>query len=200
MSEVSIDNEPLVRFLNKLQPLSPAIIDFALKETFRITVKKNSLIDSVQENSKECVFFIIKGLVRGFILDEGKDITTWLTQENGLIGTIRNPGNIAPTYFEHLQAIEDSNLLVLPYSFIDKLYVQFPESNILGRKLLAIHYHMSQERSILSRIPSAEARYKQFKDNHPTIKFRIPLKYLASYLGMRIETLSRIRRRAKLNS
>ncbi|PWS33125.1 Crp/Fnr family transcriptional regulator [Pedobacter paludis] len=198
MSEIKSGSEALLKFLNGLQPLSKEIIDFAIEETFSISVKKNTLIDSVQKNSKECVFFVISGLVRGFIIDEEKEITTWLAHENSLIGTIRNPGNIAPTYFEHLQAIENSNLLVLPYNFIDRLYIQFPETNILGRKLLAIHFNMSQERSILSRIPSAEARYKQFKENHPKIKFRIPLKYLATYLGMRIETLSRIRNKTKL--
>jgi len=198
MSEIKSGSEALLKFLNGLQPLSKEIIDFAIEETFSISVKKNTLIDSVQKNYKECVFFVISGLVRGFIIDEEKEITTWLAHENSLIGTIRNPGNIAPTYFEHLQAIENSNLLVLPYNFIDRLYIQFPETNILGRKLLAIHFNMSQERSILSRIPSAEARYKQFKENHPKIKFRIPLKYLATYLGMRIETLSRIRNKTKL--
>jgi len=200
MSETKNESELLLRFLNGLQPLSKEVIDYAMEQTFSITLKKNTFVDSVQQNYKECVFFVIRGLVRGFIIDEGKDITTCLAQENTLIGAIRDPGNSTPAYFEHLQVIENSTLLVVPYNFIDKLYDKFPETNILGRKLLAIHFNMSQERSILSRIPSAEARYKQFKENHPKIKFRIPLKYLATYLGMRIETLSRIRNKLKLDS
>lgn len=198
MGEIKSGSEALLKFLNGLQPLSKAVIDFAISKTFKISIRKNILIDSVQKDYKECVFFVTKGLVRGFIVDEGKEITTWLAHENSLIGTIRNPGNVISVYFEHLQSVEDSELIVLPYSFIDQLYIQFPETNILGRKLLAIHFNMSQERSILSRIPSAEARYKQFKENHPKIKFRVPLKYLATYLGMRIETLSRIRNKPKL--
>lgn len=194
------ESEPLINYLNGLQPLCEEIIERAKAETFRVSVRKNDILPCLNELHGDCLFFIIKGLVRGFIVDDGKDITSWLIDENHLIGSIRNPGSVKPTYKEQFQALEDSDLLILPYHLIDAMYAQFPETNILARKLLAINYHMSQERSILSRIPSAEARYRQFKDGHPTIKFRVPLKFLASYLGIRIETLSRIRKKEKLEA
>jgi len=199
MTAAHHESDLLIEYLNDLQPLRKEIIDRAKAETFKISVRKNDILHCVNHIDGDCLFFIIKGLVRGFIVDEGKDITAWLTDENHLIGSIRNPGTLIATYQEQYQALEDSELLILPYRFIDDIYEKFPETNILARKLLAIHYHLSQERSILSRIPSAEARYKQFKIGHPTIKFRVPLKFLASYLGMRIETLSRIRKKAKLD-
>lgn len=199
MTTVSHESEPLIRFLNELQPLSDRLIDVARAEIFKISVRKNNMLSSFTELINEgCIFFVVKGLVRAFVTDDGKDITTWITDENDFIGNIRNPGTFKPTYEEKYQALEDSELLVLPYRFIDDVYLQYPETNILARKLLAIQYHMSQERSILSRIPSAEARYKQFQAGHPAIKMRVPLKFLASYLCMRIATLSRIRKKAKL--
>lgn len=198
MIAASHESDPLIQFLNVLQPLSAELIEEARKETFKISVRKNNILPSFAELVKDgCLFFVAKGLVRAFVVDDGKDITTWLTDENDFIGNIRNPGTFKPTFEEQYQALEDSELLVLPYRVIDDMYTMFPEANILARKLLAMQYHMSQERSILSRIPSAEARYKQFKIGHPTIKSRVPLKFLASYLGMRIETLSRIRKKAK---
>jgi len=198
MTAADHESDPLLKYLNGLQPLRKEIIDRAKIEIFKISVRKNDLLPCVNDIDGDCLFFIVKGLVRGFIVDEGKDITAWLTDENHLIGSIRNPGMLKATYEEQYQALEDSELLILPYRFIDEMYAQFPETNILARKLLAIYYHLSQERAILSRIPSAEARYRQFKIGHPTMKFRVPLKFLASYLGMRIETLSRIRKKAKL--
>ncbi|KQM78100.1 hypothetical protein ASE74_15435 [Pedobacter sp. Leaf216] len=197
MTAANHESDLLISYLNGLQPLSKEIVDRAKAETFKISVRKNEILHCVNDIEGDCLFFILKGLVRGFIVDEGKDITAWLTAENHLIGSIRNPGTLIATYKEQYQALEDSELLILPYRFIDEIYVEFPETNILARKLLAIHYHQSQERSILSRIPSAEARYKQFNVGHPTIKSRVPLKFLASYLGMRIETLSRIRKKNK---
>lgn len=201
MVAASHESDPLIQFLNVLQPLSAELIEEARKETFKIFVRKNNILPSFAELVKDgCLFFVAKGLVRAFVVDDGKDITTWLTDENDFIGNIRNPGTFKPTFEEQYQALEDSELLVLPYRVIDDMYTLFPEANVLARKLLAIQYHMSQERSILSRIPSAEARYKQFKIGHPTIRSRVPLKFLASYLGMRIETLSRIRKKGKIDA
>ncbi|MGM9478210.1 Crp/Fnr family transcriptional regulator [Pedobacter sp. GSP4] len=198
MTAANHEGEPLIKFLNDLQPLSDELIARARAETFKIFVRKNNLLPALNEVIGDgCLFFIVKGLVRGYILDEGKDITVWLTDENHLIGSIRNPGTLKPTYEEQYQALEECELLVLSYRFIDEVYDKFPEAGVLARKLLAIQYHMSQERSYLSRIPSAEARYRQFKIAHPQIKSRVPIKFLASYLGMRIETLSRIRKKAK---
>lgn len=197
MTAANHESDPLIKYLNELQPLNKEIIEKAKAETFKIFVRKNNILPCLKEINGDCLYFVIKGLVRGFIVDEGKDITAWLTDENHLIGNIRTHGTLQSTYEEQYQALEDSELLILPYRLIDDMYERFPETNVLARKLLAIHYHMSQERSILSRIPSAEARYKQFNIGHPAIKYRVPVKFLASYLGMRIETLSRIRKKAK---
>ncbi|WP_431291786.1 Crp/Fnr family transcriptional regulator [Pedobacter sp. P26] len=195
MTDAHDECDALIDYLNGLQPLRKEIIDRAKNETFKISVRKNEVLPNLNSINGDCLCFIVKGLVRAFILDEEKDITAWLIDENHLIGRIRNPGAFGPTYQEQYQALEDSELLIFPYRFIDDLYAKFPETNILARKLLAIHYHMSQERSILSLIPSAELRYKQFKIRYPAIKSRVPLKFLASYLGMRIETLSRVRKK-----
>ncbi len=192
-----MENAPLIKFFNGLEPQTPEVIEMCMAHTYNVKVKKNALLVCPDAVCTECLFFIVKGAVRGFIMDEDKDITVWLTDENSLIGNIRNPGIPKMNYKEHMQALEDTELVVLPYDIIDQIYTKFPETNILGRKLLAIHYHVSQERSILSRIPSAEARYKQFKETHPLLHFRVPVKFLASYLGMRIETLSRLRKKSK---
>lgn len=191
------ESQSFINFLCLLEPLDASFIKTTETHTINITIKKNALLPIEVNGENEYIFFIIKGLVRAYIFDEGKDITAWLAAENNLVGNFRNPTASKPTYIEHFQALEDSELLVIPYSFIDKLYLDFPETNILARKLMAIHYHIAQERAILSRIPSAEVRYKKFNEGHPTLRFRVPIKYLATYLGMRIETLSRIRKKAK---
>ena len=200
MSHIKDDGERLIEFLNSLHPLSKKVIALARKKTFQIIVKKNELIPSINNTGEECIFIVLKGIVRGFILDNGKDITTVITDENNIVGHVRNPGVAQSIYEEQFQALENSELLVLEYSFIDALYKKYPEMNILARKLLALHFNMSQERSILCRIPSAEVRYNKFRLGNPKLKNRVPVKFLATYLGMRIETLSRIRKKEKLES
>ncbi|RZK18786.1 MAG: Crp/Fnr family transcriptional regulator [Pedobacter sp.] len=200
MNSIKDDGEHLIQYLNSLHPISKKIITLAKNETYQVFLKKNEVVSCACDNQGDCVYIILKGMLRGFIIDNGKDITTLITDENHIVGNVRNPYASKPLYEEKFQALEDSELLVLTYSFIDELYSKYPEMNILARKLLALHFNLSQERSILSRIPSAEARYNQFRSGNPTLKNRVPIKFLATYLGMRIETLSRIRKKEKLGS
>ncbi|WP_316804157.1 Crp/Fnr family transcriptional regulator [Pedobacter nototheniae] len=193
---VGYNRDTLLEFFNKLHPLKEDVVSFARKETFTITIKRNELLDAVN-HYKDCLFFVIKGFIRGYIVEDEKEITTSLNGEKCLVGKVRNPLIVKSPYTEHLQALEDTELLVAPYHLIDGLYTHFPETNVLGRKLLAIHYQRSSERSILSRIPTAEARYKQFVINHPDISKRVSVKILSSYLCMRLETLSRMRSKIK---
>jgi hypothetical protein len=65
--------------------------------------------------------------------------------------------------------------------------------NIAVRILLEEYYAASEERAYISRLPSAEKRYNHFNATRPELLNRIPLKYVASYLGMSEETLSRLR-------
>nr|WP_199156252.1 Crp/Fnr family transcriptional regulator [Pedobacter sp. ASV2] len=195
-SLVGYKKDTLLEFFNKLQPLKEEVVSFAKKETFTITIKRNELLDVIS-HYKDCIFFVIQGFIRGYIVEDNKEITTSLNGEQCLIGQIRSPSMCKVLYNEHFQALEDTTLLVAPYHLIDCLYTHFPETNALGRKLLAIHYQISSERSILSRIPTAEARYKQFVTNHPDLNNRVSVKILSSYLCMRLETLSRMRSKIK---
>lgn len=188
----------LFAFLNELVPLTPKLIALVKKETFLVNIKKNTVILNTEEDTKDTVFLIISGLVRGYILSENKDITVWLMEEKNLIGNIRGNPEEGSLFRVYLQAIEDTSLLVFSHSFIDELYDNYPEANTLARRLLARQYHLNFQRSIIARIPKAEERYKQFFLSHRNLKSRISNKYLCSYLGMREETLSRIAKKNKI--
>ncbi|TBO41719.1 Crp/Fnr family transcriptional regulator [Pedobacter kyonggii] len=157
-----------------------------------INVKKNKyLLSPIDHNA--CLYYLIKGLVRGFIKVGKKDITTWFSFGNEIIGAFRNPDGNAKHSTEYIQALEDAELICIPYKLIDFLYENFAEANIIGRKMLAHQYYLASERAILARIPMATERYREFEENSKVELSRIPLRYMATYLGMRLETLSRIR-------
>jgi len=67
----------------------------------------------------------------------------------------------------------------------------------VARRLWEDNYRGAEERAYLGRIPSAEKKYKKFIEKNPNLMNRIPLKYIASYLGMTVETLCRIRARQR---
>jgi DNA-directed RNA polymerase specialized sigma54-like protein len=83
----------------------------------------------------------------------------------------------------------------MEYRSIQKLFAELPESNIIGRKETEHAYYLSELRTQMLRKHTAEEKYKYFLDNHPQLMTRVPLKHIASYLGMNEETLSRVRSR-----
>ena len=184
--------ESLIQFLEQYHPISAAMAAEYEKYCSLITVRKNKHIVSPID-SNAALYFVKSGIVRGFIKDGAKDITTWFSFGNNIVGAIRHPDQKAYHSVEYLQALDDCELIRIPYTLIDAIYANYKEANIIGRKLLALHYFAASERSILARIPNALHRYQRLVESKKIDVNKIPLRYLASYLGMRLETLSRIR-------
>lgn len=156
--------------------------------------KGKALIKAGETNSS--IFFIAKGVVRGFMRYAGQEITTWINDENEIVATIRNFEIPQPSN-EELQAIEDMVCIEIPREVLEYVYNAYPETNRIGRLILALNYRDAEERAYISRIPTAEGRYRRFLEHQGNLITRIPLKYIASYLGMKVETLSRIRSKIK---
>jgi hypothetical protein len=130
--------------------------------------------------------------VRGFYKDEGTEITTWISRENEIVGTIRNLWTNEESD-EYLQAIEDVDLIAIPQDLPTALYQNFYEANIIGRKIMELHYRAACDRALICQLPTVKSRYRHLLTAFPGMVERVPLKYIASFLGVRIETLSRVR-------
>ncbi|ARS39321.1 Crp/Fnr family transcriptional regulator [Sphingobacteriaceae bacterium GW460-11-11-14-LB5] len=182
---------PLVSIFKKFHPLNDEIEKRINQHTFPISYKKNKYLVSPVDRNK-FLFLIVKGVVRGFIKDGDNEITTWIAKENEVVGTIRNLW-IDGDSEEYLQALEDVDLVAIPHVLSEYLYENFPEANIVGRKMMELYYRSAEERAYLCRISSAEKRYKRFLLSFPDLINRVSLKHIASFLAIRLETLSRIR-------
>lgn len=185
------NTSPLNLLFNRFHPLNEEMEKRINQYTFPVTFKKNKFIISPVERNK-FLFLIIKGVVRGYIKDGNAEITTWISKEGEIIGTIRNLW-LKGDSDEYLQALEDVELISIPHVLTEYLYDNFPEANIIGRKMMELHYRSAEERAYLCRISSAEKRYKRFLQSFPDLINRVSLKYIASFLAIRLETLSRIR-------
>ncbi|RDC57999.1 Crp/Fnr family transcriptional regulator [Pedobacter chinensis] len=182
---------PLISIFKKFHPLNDEIEIRINQHTFPISYKKHKYLVSPVDRNKY-LFLIVKGVVRGFIKDGNSEITTWIAKENEIVGTIRNLW-IDGDSEEYLQALEDVDLIAIPHVLSEYLYENFAEANIVGRKLMEIYYRSAEERAYLCRISSAEMRYKRFLISFPDLINRVSLKYIASFLAIRLETLSRVR-------
>jgi CRP-like cAMP-binding protein len=94
---------------------------------------------------------------------------------------------------ENIEAIEDCRLLAISNQHMKQLYDEFPSFNIVGRKLLQEYYRDAENRAYIVRLSNAGLKYQYFMEKYSQLANRISLKYIASFLGMTLETLSRVR-------
>jgi CRP-like cAMP-binding protein len=183
----------LLTALNQLYPLSPEAEQYLRDHVASCTVAKRKLL--LKEGmSCENIYFIMKGALRGYIREGSKDITTWITVENELVSSILSLDERIKA-IENIQALEKCELLSLTLAELEIMYERFPETNILARKILQRYYADAEQRAFIARLTKAENKYRYFLKRHQVLSNRIPLKYVASYLGVTLETLSRIRKK-----
>ena len=192
------DISSVIDTLNYFYPVSEGIKDYFRKHTFPCSFRKGKLLLKAGEICDH-IYFIKKGAVRGFIRDGAKDITTWITAENEIVSSISSLDMKEPAQ-ENMQAIENCELLALTYDDFQNLYVKFPEFNILARKLLQKYYQDAERRAFIARVTKAEKKYRLFLTRYGHLANRIPLKYIASFLGITLETLSRVRKKLSVKS
>ena len=187
------DITPLLTVLNYFHPLTAEMEAYLKKHVSAMTVRKRKLLLK-EGNSCEHVYFIVKGAVRGFTREGQKDITTWIVVENELVSSILSLNREIPA-IENIQVLENSELLVIRNDDLQQLYEQIPAFNYVARKLLQHYYADAERRAFIARLTKAENKYRHFLLHHEPLANRIPLKYIASYLGMTLETLSRVRKK-----
>jgi CRP-like cAMP-binding protein len=188
-------HSPVAGYLSQIAPLAKEVIREIDEHTLPLEIKKGKFLlkpGSVTDH----LYFIYKGVIQGCIKEEGKMITTWINEENEIVGSIRTLGTTNPCE-EYLQALEDTMLIAIPVAFTEYIFTRYSETNFIARRLWEYNYRGAEERAYICRINSAEKKYKRFLIVHPDLIKRISHKYIASYLGMTLETLSRVRNRKK---
>jgi len=182
--------QAIIDRLNSLNPMSEVLKEKVKSITKVIRYPAGAFIlKEGQVCDKACM--VIKGLVRSYYINEGRDITSRFMDEGFIITSwisyyTQKPGN------EWIETLEDTIVGCIDYKDIQKLYREFPEFNIIGRQV-EYAFYISEQRTQMLRKHTAEEKYKFFLDNHPSLLQRVPLKQIATYLGMNEETLSRVR-------
>ena len=139
------------------------------------------------------LYFLEKGAARAFYYDlDGREITSKLTLETTLITPIYNFVTGKPSY-ESIELLEKSVVHQMPYDRLESLFAQFHELERLGRKMMEAYFVYLEEHLMTIKFQTAQNRYKTLLSQSPGLLQRVPLVYIASYLGITPETLSRIR-------
>lgn len=181
----------LLSLLNEIHSLSPPLLKYLSRTLKSTTVEKKQFLLSAGQISRH-IYFINKGLVRCYYIQEEHEVCSKFLKEGDIIVS-------ASSFFlqkesrEYIQAIENSTLWYLSFDDLQYIYKNFPEFNVIARILSIKSYLLSEQRLIFIRMKQSSDRYSSMLEYFPELVLRVPSKYLASYLGISVETLSRIR-------
>jgi CRP-like cAMP-binding protein len=191
------EGEQLFRILSSISPLSAPLQKRMGEYIILKTFPKKHLLLKEGEIAKQ-IFFICKGSARAFYYDkDGKEHTTWFMTENDLMISVYSFYRQAPA-LENIELLEDSVLLCMRYEKLQDIYQEFPEYNLQRRLFTEKYYIQSEERAIILRTKKPAERYQLLLESFPGILQKASLGQIASFLGIALETLSRIRSGRKI--
>ena len=143
--------------------------------------------------------FVKSGIVREFVLINEKEVTKWISTKGYFVV------DLASFIFQqqarwNFQALTDCELFVIEYKDFKNLGQIVPSWVTLEKLFLSKCFIVLEDRILQHLSMSAEERFYQLFNLNNELFNHVPLQYIASMLGMTPETLSRIRKKATINS
>lgn len=157
-------------------------------------LKKNEFFYKAGEVPKYSPF-ILKGCARQYILNEnGEEQTILFTEEGNWSGQIGSMRSRIPTNI-NLQAIEDCEIVGITIENADLAMEKFPAYQKYFLKKYPVDHARLLEQANRLKTETPEALYLELMEKNPSLILRVPQHYIANYLGVRTETISRIRKK-----
>ena len=138
------------------------------------------------------IYYIDRGLIRQFYFKNEKEVTEHLGEDHTIFMCIESLFKEEPTRLQ-VEALENSIIYALPKADLERVALHNVNIQMLYRKILEESLIISQIHADLIRFESAQSRYKRMCKLAPQVILRAPLTYIANYLQMTPETLSRVR-------
>ena len=138
------------------------------------------------------IYYVDHGLIRQFYYKNGKEVTEHLGEDHTIFMCIESLFKEQPTKLQ-VEAIEPTIIYALPKVQLESVALHNVNIQILYRKILEESLIISQIHSDLVRFETAQDRYRKMCKLNPQVVLRAPLVYVANYLQMTPETLSRVR-------
>jgi CRP-like cAMP-binding protein len=185
--------DKLLKYFQRIMPLSDEEIN-AIVETMSVKhYKKGAVLLKEGQTSTE-VYFVLEGCVRQFYLVDGDEKTNnFFTEEQWVIAMNSFSQNNPSNHF--LDCCMDSSLVVGNREKEENLYKRFPKFETISRKVMEKVFAEQQEIMSSYTTDTAEQRYLKLLKSRPDLFQKIPQYQIASYVGVKPESLSRIRKR-----
>ncbi len=162
--------------------------------------KKGDFINE-KGNVFKNIYFINSGIIRSYLMDsKGRDFT-WNIYYSSTLANIKNRIVVDYASFTKqepsklfFETIEDTELVSIDFNSLEKLYNSSAKWQKLGRIIANMAYYNVHHRTLSLLTETAKVRYKRLLNENPDLLQLVPQYYIASYLGITPQSLSRIKK------
>lgn len=181
----------IIKRIRELYPVSDEAVNMLAACFKKQTIPAKTIIIQAGKIDRN-VYFIEKGITRSFSYCNGKEITSWFSMEGDAtcssFSLYRNqPG------FEYVETLEETEVYIISTHKLNELYNKHIDLANWMRVLQQENFLQLQDRHLARLYLSGTERYKKMLKEFPNICNRVNLGYIASFLGVTLPSLSRIR-------
>lgn len=182
----------LTRALHKLSPIPATELEAAIPYFEEKTIKKGAYFIQQGQTCRH-IAFILEGTLRSYYLNEkGEETTSCFCTESNLATSYKSL-SLQQASTLTMQALEDTELLLLEYDHLQQLYASSPAWQAIGRAVAEREYFVMEAYASTLNTQTAKEKYLKLLAEQPTVLQIASVEDIASYLGVSRRTLSRIR-------
>jgi CRP-like cAMP-binding protein len=186
--------EKIHNYISRFVQLTPEEMAFVEQNLeLRVIPRKTIMLNA----GEICDFegYVNKGCIREYFIDrKGAELTLEFAVEDWWVSDITSFESQSPSNM-YIETLEDCELLILTHDSKERILNQVPKLERMFRLMIQRHLTVVQNRLFKTVSFSAMDKYTEFIRRYPTISQRVPQHYIASYLGISPEFLSRLRKR-----
>jgi len=190
-------NEEIIKQFRQMLPLEDEDLQTFISKFTPVSLKKGDYFIKDGEISRK-IAFIISGSMLCVYNKDGNEVFDEFSLDREFITDYQSFLTNGPAD-KDVRCLEDTELMVISYEDLQKLYKQKPIFEKVGRLMAEALFMSWQQKANSLMLDDAEARYLKLITRRPDLPQRVPQYLIASYLGVKPETLSRIRKKITQN-
>lgn len=183
----------LRKFIDTISPMNDTDWQFFSSKLQEVRLKNNTTLLKAGKIENH-LSFISKGIVRLYIPNVKYDLTFGFLFDNEFVTAYDSFLTQTPSKYQ-IETLTETTLLKISNNDLQEVYNNTSNGNIIGRKMAEKMFLLKSKRELSLLNKSAEERYLNLFTERPILLQQIPLKYIASYIGVTPQALSRIRKR-----
>ena len=193
MNDLDSARQDLHAFVTSFGMLTPDEVNTVVDGTIIKFFPKGSILLKEGQVSDKC-YFVLQGLIREYYLKDGEEKTTAFFAENEPVNAFTSSSSKKPSK-HYLECIEDCILTVGTDDITEEMCKKVPRLENLMRVEVEKNAGKFQDEYAAFIMSSPEERYLTLLEKRPGLMNRVPQHQIASFLGVKPESLSRIRKR-----